>query len=49
MLALPFNFFGLFAIWPLAAGAAGAVGTYTSQRCMATKLWQSSVKILSLL
>jgi len=32
MLALPFNFFGLFAIWPLAAGAAGAVGTYTSQR-----------------
>mmetsp|Transcript_80837 Transcript_80837/g.127724 ORF Transcript_80837/g.127724 Transcript_80837/m.127724 type:complete len:245 (-) Transcript_80837:50-784(-) len=31
-LALPFAFFGLFAIWPLAAGAAGAVGTYTSQR-----------------
>ena len=33
-LALPFAFFGLFAIWPLAAGAAGAVGTYTSQRCV---------------
>ena len=33
-LALPFAFFGLFAIWPLAAGAAGAVGTYTSQRCL---------------